>query len=355
MDIQLIKTKDTETETWTYLELFSIRDYTKEKLSAMHSDLTPDELDEKAFWINSCISQAREYYTATSSVSFLTKPLLLYYGMYSLAKALIFLKNPRVDLSTLSHHGLMKPKINDSPEEFLNARVKAHEIGVFRHLSRHAQNNRCVIVGKEEPWAQIISTIHIGLDACFSELNGGRTFSLDELLMSIPELFDLLLLLGKGNLNLLKIEVDLNKNISGNWFRTLTVYKYGNPTITPEFLYGRFPEISKDERCNVENTECFVFSRGFKGDFETLIPKTLVQSSSQELFLASTEKPISDINVHFMVMFLLGHIVRYKPPLWQGILRTRYRSIIDKFIATSERKFPHLILNELLHKTIFFV
>lgn len=356
MSIKVITTNDIEKEVWTYLELFSIKDYTRNKLFEIHKNLTSDELREKSLLINSCINQAKEYYTAAKSVTMLTKPLLLYYGMYSLAKALIFLNNPKINLDILKHHGLKVIKISDDPEEFLNTNVKIHKIGIFHHLIKYTLTNRCVISGKEIKTLST-STISFPFNSCFSKLDRERLFNLRELFMSIPELFEIFRSLEIQNFNLLKIHIDLQKNISNNYSRILAINTTGNKTITPEFLYSKFPELNKEkEYYEIESREEYlVFKRSQHGNFDTLIPKRLVQSLSQELFLILMDKPISNINLHFMIMFLLGYIVRYKPPLWLEVLKTTYKSIIDKFIISSERKFPHIILNELLKTNYHFV
>jgi len=80
-----------------------------------------------------------------------------------------------------------------------------------------------------------------------------------------------------------------------------------------------------------------------------------VQADGGQLFLILDDNPISDINIHFAVMFILSNVVRYKPPLWLRMLDTYYKTIITKFVDVSESKFPNLILNELQQdKMLFF-
>lgn len=65
-----------------------------------------------------------------------------------------------------------------------------------------------------------------------------------------------------------------------------------------------------------------------------------------------------DIIVHYILMFLLCHVARYKAPLWKEIMGGTKQgeniALIEKFIAVSETKFPKLVLDELSGKYFIF-
>ena len=67
---------------------------------------------------------------------------------------------------------------------------------------------------------------------------------------------------------------------------------------------------------------------------------------------------LSQISVHFLILYLLSMLSRYYVNIWQSENSTdedRYFYIIEKFLDISERKFPNLILNEILNKEIIFL
>lgn len=75
--------------------------------------------------------------------------------------------------------------------------------------------------------------------------------------------------------------------------------------------------------------------------------------------LSSGENSIylSQISVHFLILYLLSMLSRYYVNLWLGENssdESRYFYIIEKFLDISERKFPNLVLNEILNKEIIF-
>lgn len=353
MDVFQIRTTDAKSETWNLLGLFSKEDCVVKSLSGTMGGLSSSELKEKAFCINQCVNQAKEYYIAAESVSLLTKPLMLYYGMYSLAKALIFLSNPKVDLNELRHHGLIAPTISDNPDRIMEGKVRTHGEGVFYHLNKCVSVNHCVLKANEV--GVETTTVEVPFDTLCSEPSKGQVFGLKELLTYVPELFDLFRLLSRRNPTLLKIDVDLQRNISDNLSRLMAIYKPDKGTITSESICRSFPEIIANKERFVEESDALVFERSMPhGAWTALLPKRLVQSMSQELFLLLPDKPIADINVHFAVMFLLGFVVRYKPPLWHEILATANGNMIERLLITSQSKFPHLILNEMLQKIVVF-
>jgi len=348
-----IRTGNVEKELWFYLGLFSQEGYVRRRLSDMHANLPIRKLRERAFRINSCINQAKEYYEAAKSTSILTRPLLLYYGMYSLAKALIYLRNPLIDLNTLKHHGLKQPEIPDSPRKLLNSSAKLHRNGVFYHFSRFTQHNHCAIsVGEEEGHYE--SSGIIPMTTSFEDIPVGQEFLLRELLLSIPELFDVFLITEKKNHRLYEISLELSKNISGNSKRLLTFYKKGDKRMSTKSLQRAFSEIKHNTELVTEKEDAILFDRSSREDYEKLVPQRLVESTSHGLYLLSPDISTSDMNANFIIMFMLSNVVRYKPPLWQRILGSSHKVMIEKFLFSAESKFPHLIVNELLGKIIFF-
>jgi len=281
-----------------------------------------------------------------------TKPLLLYYGMYSLAKALIYSRDPRINRDLLRHHGLLPPKIDDKPEKFASATTKLHTKGVFNHFCKYTQHNHCVLPASEIE-VDYVNLIRMPIDTTLRELSVGEDFVLRDILLSLPELFDVFLLMGRKRFKLYKITLELEKNISGNWRRLLGVSKAGNVGLTVGALQKKIPEIQERELVK-ETEEVILFNRSLHGDYEALLPKQLVQSTSGGYFLISRDNPISDMNANFIAMFFLSNIVRYKPPLWRKILRSKYEIMIETFVSSAESKFPKLILNELFERIIVF-
>jgi len=72
---------------------------------------------------------------------------------------------------------------------------------------------------------------------------------------------------------------------------------------------------------------------------------------SEEIFIVAGDYNISEISLHYMTMYFLGMLVRYRPELWMAALNHRgdddVMALIEKFLRVSSLKFPNLILNEI--------
>ena len=179
---------------------------------------------------------------------------------------------------------------------------------------------------------------------------------MEELLGFIPELFDFASEFVPLKNNLIQIDLELDKNISDNWTRLLVLKKEGHNDLTSESLVAKYPEITKDET-KFETEDAIGFEKScHKNVLECwdMVPKCLYQSVSNELFLLSATDPVSELDAQLAIMYIFAHIVRYKPPLWQEILKTIYEPLIEKFVGISEEKFPRLILTELLKEIFIF-
>jgi hypothetical protein len=67
---------------------------------------------------------------------------------------------------------------------------------------------------------------------------------------------------------------------------------------------------------------------------------------------------LPEMSVHFLIMYLLGMISRYHPKEWGETVEGEKSGeiyIIQKFLETTTRKFPNLILNKLWNRDFVFV
>jgi hypothetical protein len=67
---------------------------------------------------------------------------------------------------------------------------------------------------------------------------------------------------------------------------------------------------------------------------------------------------LCDLDVHFLLMFILSNIVRYRQDKWSNLIHRRENDemfLIESFLEISAVKFPWLILRELENKDYEFV
>ncbi len=342
--IKWVTTNNSEREIWRYLQLFSKESYVSKLVKEKRAT------DQ----ITSCIRQAREIYSSSRSTSLLTKPVLLYYGMQRLAKALIFLRNPNVDLNDLKHHGLSGRGISDKIEKFLDNRIPKNKKGIFPEFSKWTTKNNILLkktVYGEGDYQHTDFFVH---ECKIPDFLKASEFKVYDLFSLIPELRDLFVHFKMKNDLLVLCYMDVRQHPDGKTDNLLTVEK----KIEFASLKTGFPTIGKYNILK-EYPDRFILESTLMDKIE--IPSPLVQSETKIPFLitsTNSSNRISDMNVHLILMFFLCHIARYKAPLLKDILegqgRSEFSALIEKFIEVSETKFPKLILDELEEQYFMF-
>ena len=125
---------------WNMFIYFESEIHVKELLTDFYYDQFQGEASKYAFQNTHkfiyYIKQGREYYHAASSSNILVKPLLFYYGMVSLLKAVILTMDPMYPSHTkVLQHGITSRKLKKSEYSFSEDEVKVQKDGLFPLLS----------------------------------------------------------------------------------------------------------------------------------------------------------------------------------------------------------------------------
>jgi hypothetical protein len=276
---EFIKTTREIEELWNWLGYLSspqnVKDVLLEKISqnrftiiydrilkkgaAGFSLITKDAVEKNAERIARYVEQSRDLFQAARNVSEIASPILYYFGMLSLAKALI--------LSTYDVNG----KDNPFRKHGLHTRGETHDqvqvkpFGVFPSLHNCYSDDLELYLNETE-------------------------FSLKDLLSTNPEL--------------------------GAEYR---------------LTYREEPRFSGD----------------LKGELDVELGKyTILPINGRTLHL---------IDSIFMTTYILCSKARYKPEHWIKEITSDKRSfILQSFLMKAERRFPNLILNEIMMKRFLF-
>ena len=99
-------------DLWNHIKFFSSEHNCRKLLKGEIKGGRPliyldsPELEKKVKQITMCLKQATEYFAAANEVSINTSPLLLFYGMLSLAKVLIVFNKEEIFLESVQYHVL---------------------------------------------------------------------------------------------------------------------------------------------------------------------------------------------------------------------------------------------------------
>jgi len=253
---------------------------------------------------------AREYYESADRVSLLTQPLLIFYGMTARSKVLFICTYGKKSPS--KGHGLERLK----PRHFTELSTRVQKDGTFPQFH-----------------------------SCYSkEKLFRRKFTMKELLSLVPEI---------------KVEYETVYNEKSRALKVLRT-RHGVGVVNTEIeKYGDlatdlikiFPEIRHAQQFKNSVT---IFQRD--------IPTIRAVSGEEYLILPLKRHDknvfLPEMSVHFLIMYLLGMIVRYHLKEMGEIIKDEEKGdiyIVQKFLKITTRKFPNLILNKLRNRDFVFV
>lgn len=293
------------------------------------------------------VKQAREYYRAAEHCDILTKPLLLYYGMMALSKALIATRDPEYPSTTsVLKHGLSTRRLKRDDYSFAEDEVRVQKDGLFNVLHRTLNG---------------------------PPIENGTRLRMKDLLAVIPELIHpYRRLYGEpavATLHHVEAASQPPADRQGGtgighrnaWHLPRSIVAVGKKT-TEEFLdllnrhggeQARFfyPEDAHDEEG--------VLRIHLDGDGHLRHPLVTHDFSGQPYLRLPHEGDLAipEASVHYMIMFVLGMLCRYETERWGEMILTfssHDTFVINEFLNVSMRKFPNMILDELCQERNIF-
>lgn len=278
------------------------------------------------------LKQAREYYRAAEACDILTKPLLLYYGMMALAKALITTRTPDYPSTTsVLKHGLSTRKLKREQYSFADDEVRVQKDGIFQ-------------------------TLHSALAG--PEFEPMHRFRMKELLAVIPELRHAYQRL-YGTAQVCPLGV-CHREERPHW-QVPRQFVAGGDRTREELLDLLNRHAGEGSRFfyPADGEEAGLFTVAIEGDHAH--HRLVLHDFSGQPHLRFPHEGdlvLPEISVHFMVMFVLGMLCRYETERWGEMILTfssHDTFLINEFLNVSMRKFPNLILDELnQEQTIFY-
>lgn len=256
--------------------------------------LVEEDIETASLNVIASIKQAHEYYKAANEVGPLTKPVLLYYGMVSLSKALV---DATYISETVGNHGLKRAGDN--------LKVKIERCGAY----------------------QTFRDTYIEDTSIYTETNQLVEIELKELLSVIP---------GIATEWKLSFEGIPDVPIS-NVTDTITLENH------EEVMYFQQTGFTEPFKRNLDTSEfnLDIYYPSISNEFDHLNNKT-----------------IHIIDAHFLAMFILGSFARYKPLEWTNIIEGSDKGqifVINSFLRRSMLDFPMLIYSEIMGIDTYFM
>jgi hypothetical protein len=286
--------------------------------------------------ISACVRQADEYFRAASNVGLATKPLLLFYGAESLAKAGLLANEAALELRSLKYHGL-------------NTRSATADNALKATLQAYIDNPSLWTLEDE------FAVSHAGVFAHLCRVFGGITirqgiiFRFKELVRVSPDLSAIF----ARHYGEFSHCVCLYDGPSVADDDRLYVYfsmpSHGEITsIFPEFLVGFEPVFQH------QNFPGFKKADGGELGFAVVQAGTI---AGRYLVRPLRSGVHDSAPVLFAAMFILSNLVRYKPAFWMDVIEGRSSgsvSVAESLCDVFERRFPNDILDSMWHESFTF-
>jgi len=390
-----ITTENPTEEIWKYLRYFLDINYTSNKISRLHNTekdrTSKNDIKKQAQQIGYCIRQAEEYFQASSNVSLVTRPLLLYYGAVSLSEALILLKNDgnySIDKQRNSNmykkHGLDKKfestildPNTDAFFQSISCKVSLNErdkpVGHFANFYQSLEPEFFQV-----PVTQLYSnkTAHISYimpmpssEYIPLELIKKVKFNTSSLMKNLPDMYSALSEFGiKPNLckGSVKVETKLvYKNMNGKENHDKTIEKHdffidGIIDQQKEILLGRLQKLNKSIK--LENDFNFNIHLQMQKEYtqpdtnKIYYPDIVEDIFGKKFYIIDSSIYLAEATTFYMILFCLGMLCRYYPDKWVARINKDVMTteIINFLLNIFYRKFPNLILDQMTNTKNYF-
>ena len=292
-------------------------------------------VERKAKQIAYAIRQADEYFSAADTVSITTSPLMYFYGMLSLAKAVIVANNQTILLDDIKYHGLFTRSITEE----LKAYSDDHED--WRMEKEYAVTNDGVL-------NEFVKIVHN-----FS-LPKNSIIRFKDILKTNPEIGEIY--------NRYYDEPSHFFSLYNHTMRQDPFFIELNPQTTnrEEFLMS-FGDIENDFEISndiLHNQALIIQSR----------PHLISPPSYMGIYypipggcyLVSGLEYLNDQIIHhkyicpevsdYIGMFILGNVVRYKQEFWGQTVTGEVDgsiALVNLFVSIAKNRFPNFVLNQI--------
>lgn len=346
--IHRISCENPQEKLWSMFFYFESEPHVKDFLKQCYSERYLNEASRYAFQNTHkfiyYIKQGREYYVAATASNILVKPLLLYYGMVSLLKAVVLSVDAEYPAHTkVLQHGITSRKLKRLDYNFSDDEVKIQKEGLFPLVAQQLNSNH--LIGEKFRMKELLSIV--------PELRESyeKTYSQTTLFpLHISKHIDF-----ASPTTIFYLPEDVLDNFHltyESFIHYLNRYNLANAKFTPNPIETPKGIIRMNwdhpNRIHVMDSPAGFENQLFTFDYKN---NHYFRNVHQHHVF------VPEIMVHYMLMYILGMLCRYETELWGEMIFSFTSSelfIIHEFLNISQRKFPNLILDLLFHERYIF-
>jgi len=336
-----------ENEVWAAIRLLTVEGICVHQLKRRFPNRRLGPLEQLAAQIQSCLKQAEEYFWIAQEASSRVAPLLHYYSMLNLTKALIYLKAPeRLKTSRDFNHGLIDPQRIKNPHSF-------------------SLSTQGIQVGRG-----VFSTLHYLLTG--QGLIPGKIYNFEDLFKyctwitnELEELGDKCRLVharisiqDDAGGRAMRLSAELGRTDVLEHCRTLSKFAAGAPASFKVFT--RVSATDEDTLRYESQPLSYTTKRtrylaleGLRATIKDLrlFRHGIYPREKQLEYLVpldnSGDRPLPEPCVLLGITFFIGSLVRYQPHIFDHLLGSEEAWLLESFIRQCPLAFSHIMLNHL--------
>lgn len=300
-----------------------------------NNNYTSSVIKRKASEISFAIRQGIEFFKNAENADISISPLLIYYGILSLSKALIVANSSRdLYLDDIKYHGLTTRPRDQKQQQ------QKQEKNSWKLIKEYANVNDGVFL-------ELGKIFNINLQKDYA-------FYLKDTLVCIPEIEKIIekynVLTSRVIQAYTRLEIEDNKIVFGIYSDDADKFEKVCTGIKSNFSKGNmheseaFTKYTSKEEGTLENFEYFSEYSSTIGGIYFIAPTIYEFNGNKEKIV------LPQILLDYLNFFILSEQVRYHQDNWNKILNGRNNAIIgilEIYIDCVKRRFPNLILNEL--------
>src|SRR5690606_4894643 len=265
-----------------------------------------------------CLHHGREYYRAGEKLDTVLKPVMYFYGMAHLLKACLLTKRPEYPESTsVLAHGVSTRKRKKKDYSFLEDEVKVQHKGLFPYFSEHLFGINKV------PFEKVTMK---SLFQLIPELITFFTYEQEHSLVKIGHLDDL--------------TITVPKTICDDYHMTENALIKRLESYLPKVLV-------KEENSKSIMLKLSEPITSDLGPFQINLNSEVYLPTNRDFFI-----PISEVMVHYLLLYNLSMLSRYEAEWWGELLATKPDAdypFISRFLDITQEKIP-MMMGKYLYK-----
>lgn len=357
--LSFVRSESKVKSIWQYLKRYEDPAFVVQRIKTDYPNVEKSLRDKKAQHIADCIRQAEEYFKTASGSDLSIKPLILYYGMLDLVKAIMLLGDNRLTLEDnvlksegLNSHGLSHSVMPNTDDEAIRDNPD-NLLGEFCY-TKSAMTSNSVFSLLHQCWssARLAKNTRIELGSLLSA-HPATWQSYTEHTKKIPKYFKV-----KDGFRTTKNGYEHILLFDATFPFQAYNQKIGKAEENNAFLQQQMPRLaSLYDNENISTPYGYV-SKKIPNSLEEFQPAYRA-STGESYTLADViqSNPLHPIEIEFLTMFILGSLTRYAPQKW--LKNVKYGGLGEMFvvegaITSATVSFPKMILEELDNRDYVF-